>query len=221
MDMTSKAKNQPRTTHGAASLQARAILTEKVRSLLAAGDWTQTEAAHVCGLTQPRISDLRRGKSGRFSLDSLVNIAAALERHTLSLKGRCMESTDAEGQYLVAEFMAKLAARPVKGRYPVATESSTTERCGYVIATGNLTGPDGRVALVGDLVRYPDGSESRIISGAGEASVIDGKAMALVGSVLENGDRINGPMNDHMVIVEYADEPIAGLLQPGYAVATR
>lgn len=116
--------------------------------------------------------------------------------------------------------MAKLATRPVKGRYPVATESSTTERGGCVMATGNVVGADGRVALVGDIVRYPNGTGTRIVSGAGEASVVDGKSMALVGSALENGDRISGSMNDHMVIVEYADEAIAGLFQPGYIVAT-
>ncbi len=39
---------------------------------------TQTEAATRCGLTQPRINDLLRGRLSRFSLDALVNIAAAL-----------------------------------------------------------------------------------------------------------------------------------------------
>lgn len=131
-----------------------------------------------------------------------------------------MESTDTEGQRLVAEFRAKLAARPVIGRYPAATEKSTTQRGGRVIATGNLSGPDGWVARVGDIVRYPDGSESRIVSGAGEASVLDGKPIALVGSAVENGDRINGPINDYFVIVEYANETITGLFQPGYMNAT-
>ena len=184
------------------------------------GPWTQIGAAGHCGLRQLRISELRRGKPGRFSLDSLVNFAAALEWHALPRKGNTLESIDTEGQRHVVEFTAKLAARLVKRRYPVATESSTTERGGCVIATGNLFGPNGRVALVGDIVRYPNGTETRIVSGAGEASVIDGKAMALVGSALENGDRINGPMNDAMVIVEYADAPIAGLFQPGYIVVT-
>ena len=51
----------------------------RVRSeLIAANGWTQIEAAAQCGLTQPRISDLLRGRISRFSLDALVNIAAAL-----------------------------------------------------------------------------------------------------------------------------------------------
>ena len=40
--------------------------------------WTQAEAASRCGVTQPRINDLLRGRVSRFSLDALVNIATAL-----------------------------------------------------------------------------------------------------------------------------------------------
>jgi predicted XRE-type DNA-binding protein len=38
---------------------------------------TQTQAAQLFGVTQPRISDLLRGKIDLFSLDSLINMAAA------------------------------------------------------------------------------------------------------------------------------------------------
>src|ERR1039457_6240267 len=41
-------------------------------------DWTQAEAASRCGVTQPRINDLLRGRVSGFSLDALVNIATAL-----------------------------------------------------------------------------------------------------------------------------------------------
>lgn len=40
--------------------------------------WTQVEAAESCGVTQPRINDLLRGRVSRFSLDALVNISTAL-----------------------------------------------------------------------------------------------------------------------------------------------
>lgn len=39
--------------------------------------WTQAEAAGVFGVTQPRVSDLVRGKIDRFGIDALVNMAAA------------------------------------------------------------------------------------------------------------------------------------------------
>lgn len=42
--------------------------------------WTQTEATTRCGVTQPRMNDLLRGRVSRFSLDALVNIATAIGR---------------------------------------------------------------------------------------------------------------------------------------------
>ncbi len=38
---------------------------------------SQTAAAELFGVTQPRVSDLMRGKIDRFSLDTLVNMAVA------------------------------------------------------------------------------------------------------------------------------------------------
>ncbi len=42
---------------------------------------SSTEAARRLGVTQPRISDLLRGKINLFGLDSLVNMAAAAGLH--------------------------------------------------------------------------------------------------------------------------------------------
>lgn len=64
----------------AANLQARAELMRQITTLIADAGWTQTAAARRCGVTQPRINDLMRGKVSRFSLDALVNIATALGR---------------------------------------------------------------------------------------------------------------------------------------------
>ena len=62
----------------AANLKARAELMHQIEAIVRANGWTQAEAAKRCGVTQPRISDLLRGRIARFSLDALVNIAAAL-----------------------------------------------------------------------------------------------------------------------------------------------
>jgi predicted XRE-type DNA-binding protein len=62
----------------AANLRTRAELMRQVVALIRAKDWTQAEAARRCGVSQPRINDLLRGRVSRFSLDALVNIAAAL-----------------------------------------------------------------------------------------------------------------------------------------------
>ncbi|NHR04488.1 XRE family transcriptional regulator [Chromobacterium haemolyticum] len=196
----------------------RAVVLDKIKSLLASNDWTQIEAARLCGLTQPRISDLWRGNTGRFSLDALVDIAATLAKHSTQLEDMNMQQHTAdEGQRLVAEFMARIAAKPIQAAYPVATGASFTERGGKVMATSPIYLLDVRVALVGDTVRYPDGTVARIISGSGEAGVVDGRPMAIVGSELDNGDRVIGPIHNDFTITQYADEPpIAGLLDPAY-----
>ena len=62
----------------AANLRARAELMRQVADLVKKQGWTQTEAAQHCGVTQPRINDLLRGRVSRFSLDALVNIGTAL-----------------------------------------------------------------------------------------------------------------------------------------------
>jgi len=64
----------------AANLTLRSDLMMKIEAIVKKNGWTQAEAARRCGVTQPRINDLLRGRISRFSLDALVNIAAALGR---------------------------------------------------------------------------------------------------------------------------------------------
>ena len=68
------------TPEQAANLQARAELMRQISMIIKDADWTQTEAAARCGVTQPRVNDLVRGRITRFSLDALVNIATAIGR---------------------------------------------------------------------------------------------------------------------------------------------
>jgi len=68
------------TPEEAANLTARADLMEQIIDIVKAGGGTQAEAAKRCGVTQPRINELLRGRVSRFSLDALVNIATALGR---------------------------------------------------------------------------------------------------------------------------------------------
>lgn len=46
-----------------------------VERLIEEKGWTQKQAAQHLGVTQPRISDLMRGKISVFSIDSLVTMA--------------------------------------------------------------------------------------------------------------------------------------------------
>ena len=56
------------------------IMIRTVQHLKAQG-WTQAEAAHHLGITQPRVSRLLRGKVEDFSLDMLLTLATRAGLH--------------------------------------------------------------------------------------------------------------------------------------------
>ena len=60
----------------AASMKARSKLMMEITSVIEKNEMTQAQAAQLFGVTQPRISDLMRGKINLFSLDTLMNMAA-------------------------------------------------------------------------------------------------------------------------------------------------
>lgn len=110
-----------------------------------------------------------------------------------------------------------ISPRKVLARYPIATIGSRTIRGGQVVPASNEPFMDDyRVACVGDRVRYPDGSESVIVSGAGHASTFANRPIALVGSHVANGDRIVTRAQSIGEIVVLEGEPVPGLLEPGY-----
>jgi len=57
-------------------LRLRAELMVEVSRLIQTRKLTQRSAAILLGVTQPRISDLIRGKIDLFSIDTLVNMLA-------------------------------------------------------------------------------------------------------------------------------------------------
>ncbi len=59
----------------AASMKLRAEVAIEVIERLRVRKVTQSKAAELLGVTQPRISDLMRGRLNLFSLDSLVDMA--------------------------------------------------------------------------------------------------------------------------------------------------
>lgn len=58
----------------AQNLRIRADLMIEISKLIEARNLTQTAAAELLKVTQPRISDLVRGKIDRFSVDSLIEM---------------------------------------------------------------------------------------------------------------------------------------------------
>lgn len=66
------------TPDEAANLKARSELMQQIQEIIKRKGWTQAEAAKRCGVTQPRINDLVRGRISLFSIDALVNIASGM-----------------------------------------------------------------------------------------------------------------------------------------------
>jgi predicted XRE-type DNA-binding protein len=65
------------TPEAAASMRLRAVLMSQLIAHLQKAKLTQAKAATLLGVTQPRVSDLVRGKIDLFALDALVNMAVA------------------------------------------------------------------------------------------------------------------------------------------------
>lgn len=63
------------------NLKLRSELMLILRNYIAKEQKTQQEAAEILGVTQPRISDLMRGKIERFTIDMLVNMLAHIGLH--------------------------------------------------------------------------------------------------------------------------------------------
>jgi predicted XRE-type DNA-binding protein len=61
----------------AENMKLRAVLMTALRRYIETEGLSQTAAAERLGVTQPRISDLMRGKIDLFALDGLVTMASA------------------------------------------------------------------------------------------------------------------------------------------------
>lgn len=66
------------TAGESANMQVKVELMRQIVAIIKKNDWKQVDAAQHCGITQPRLNDMLRGRISRFSLDALVNIAAAI-----------------------------------------------------------------------------------------------------------------------------------------------
>ncbi|PWW45663.1 helix-turn-helix domain-containing protein [Melaminivora alkalimesophila] len=69
------------TPEEAENMKLRSALMTALKNHLARAEVTQAQAAKLLGVTQPRVSDLMRGKINLFGLDALVNMAAAAGLH--------------------------------------------------------------------------------------------------------------------------------------------
>ena len=69
------------TPEEAENMKLRSGLMMSLKDHLVRSGLNQSDAAKLFGVTQPRVSDLMRGKISVFGLDALVNMAAAAGLH--------------------------------------------------------------------------------------------------------------------------------------------
>jgi len=77
------------TPEEAENMKLRSMLMTALKNHLARAEISQAQAARLLGVTQPRVSDLMRGKINLFGLDALVNMATAAGLH---IEMRVLES---------------------------------------------------------------------------------------------------------------------------------
>ena len=65
------------TPEQAANMKLRSVLMIALKDHVTRAAMSQAQAARLFGVTQPRVSDLMRGKINLFALDALVNMATA------------------------------------------------------------------------------------------------------------------------------------------------
>ncbi|MBU2731787.1 MULTISPECIES: helix-turn-helix domain-containing protein [Acidithiobacillus] len=69
------------TPEEAENMKLRSVLMTALKNHLTRTEMSQTQAAKLFGVTQPRVSDLMRGKINLFGLEALVNMATAAGLH--------------------------------------------------------------------------------------------------------------------------------------------
>lgn len=65
----------------AENMKLRSMLIMALKDHIQSNGWSQKEAAQHLSITQPRVSDLIRGKIDLFGLDTLVNMLSAVGLH--------------------------------------------------------------------------------------------------------------------------------------------
>ena len=75
----------------AENMKLRSALMRSLKSHITRAEMSQAQAAKVFGVTQPRVSDLMRGKINLFGLDALVDMATAAGLH---VEMRVLDASD-------------------------------------------------------------------------------------------------------------------------------
>ncbi|MCQ3031471.1 hypothetical protein NLO88_12460 [Pseudomonas syringae] len=148
---------------------------------------------------------------------------AALQSYTNELTPELLRSLDVspfseqqlaelneEALNCIREQQAYRKAHPPVAIYRFATEGSQTRDGGVIEQTESAmtievnNGQQVRVAHKGDYAVYPDGRRAQIVTGAG----CENSDIALVGSVLSNGDKIINTPQHIALFLQRDGEPL-------------
>ena len=118
-----------------------------------------------------------------------------------------LAAMDVDARQIIEQNAERDRQHPVTAIWRVAVEGSLTARGGIVTAVDSArvmdlgNGQMVKIAVEGDAVTYTDGSSARIVSSAGQKATHFEKGLALVGSVLDNGDEIVSTPQDRLVLL--------------------
>ena len=120
----------------AENMRLRAALMMALDAHITRLGMSQAQAAKMFGVTQPRVSDLVRGKINLFGLDSLANMVAAAGLH-VEMRVRSSLSEATRGRRAVLESGLEVLPTDVT-RAPLAATRSTDSG---IRARNDLFGP--------------------------------------------------------------------------------
>ncbi|MBC2621989.1 hypothetical protein [Citrobacter cronae] len=126
-----------------------------------------------------------------------------------------LAAMDVGARQIIEQNAERDRQHPVTAIWRVAVEGSLTARGGVVTAVDSArtmdlgNGKIIKIAVEGDLVAYEDGTSARIVSSAGQKATHFDKGLALVGSVLDNGDEIISTPQDTLVLLSRKGMPEA------------
>jgi predicted XRE-type DNA-binding protein len=101
------------TPQEAENMRLRSQMMLALRERIEAMGVSQAKAAEILGVTQPRISDLLRGKTNLFGLDALVNMATASGLH-VTLKTEAPKRRPSAHPVAAKHKAVRGVAKPVK-----------------------------------------------------------------------------------------------------------
>jgi hypothetical protein len=167
--------------------------------------------------------DRENGMERQYDNELTLELLARLNQSSFAAEE--LAEMDDEVCALVAKQEASRRQHPIIAIYRPAVAGCLTRNGG----TGDEFNPDsgeGRkirlkngvwasILTEGCTVSYPDGSRARIVSSAGSRNRLNGQGVALVGSILDNGDEIiSTPQGSSIMIVR------EGMPMPGDFLAT-